>query len=294
MEHTRHRLDGAHLLRLSSHLTDRDHRILSLLSTHRVLTTPQIAQAAFTSNSRAVQRLRALTGLGLVARFRPRRDRGSAPWHYVLDTSGAHVLAADEGRDVDRVRVRRDRQLALAHSTHLAHRVGANGFFTALVWAARTNEDMHLREWLNPSDAYGLVEDRHSAPWDGGLPRPDGYGLWREEGRSVAFFLEWDTGTETHRQLTTKIERYVDLCDNALAPLPGVLFVFPTPRRENNVRAVLRRVQNTRRLAVATTHMPAARTPHEAVWAPLNSPMVQGRVRLVDAAAPDVGEGELF
>ncbi|GAB3729437.1 replication-relaxation family protein [Nocardiopsis nanhaiensis] len=272
MDHTPRRVDGAHLLRLAGHLTDRDHRILSLLHTHRVLTTPQIAQAAFTSHSRAVQRMRTLTGLGLVARFRPCLDRGSAPWHYVMDTAGAHVVAADHGEDVDRVRVRRDRQLAIAHSTHLSHRVGANGFFTALIWAARTGDGRaELGRWHNAAKAFAVLEELHRAPWEGGVPRPDGYGRWKQDGVAVEFVLEWDTGTQTHRQLTTKIERYADLAIEARGPLPWVLFVFPTPRREDNARSALERPEGALALPVVTTHLSLAETPNRAVWRLLGS-----------------------
>lgn len=282
MERASRRTDTVKLLSLSAHLTDRDHRILALLHEHRVLTTHQIVQVAFTSHSRAVQRMRTLTGLGVVARFRPRRDRGSAPWHYVLDTLGAHVLAADRGGDVDRVRVRRDRQLAVAHSTHLAHRVGANGFFIALIGAARARDGgAELGEWLNASDAAEWAE-AHSREWGVRVPHPDGYGRWAENGRAVEFFLEWDTGTETHRQLTTKMERYVDFARDAVRPVLWVLFVFPTPRRENGVRAVLRRVSGTGRLLVATTHLPLAEMPHQAVWWPLGCSMGPQRTRLAD------------
>jgi predicted transcriptional regulator len=288
MESARRRLDTSHLLRLSRHLTDRDHRILSLLHTHRVLTTHQITQVAFTSHSRTIQRMRTLTGLGLVARFRPRLDRGSAPWHYVIDTMGAHVVAADHGEDTDRVRVRRDQQLSLARSTHLAHRVGVNGFFTALIAATRASSGQaRLSEWLNAADSREWVESY--VGWGVGMPRPDGLGRWSQQGRTVEFFLEWDNGTETHRQLTAKLERYADFAQNMVRAIPWVLFVFPTPRRESNARAVLRRVSGGKRLRVATAHMPAAHAPEGAVWARLDIPVVQGRERLVDLALGDHG-----
>ncbi|GAA1121087.1 replication-relaxation family protein [Nocardiopsis metallicus] len=287
MEHSGRRPDTAHLLRLARHLTDRDHRVLSLLRTHRVLTTPQIAQVAFTSHSRAVQRLRVLTGLGLVARFRPRRDRGSAPWHYVIDTIGAHVLAANDGTDVERSRVRQDRQLAVARSTHLEHRVGANGFFTALIAAARTGGRAELGEWLNATDTAERV-DAHCGEWGIGLPHPDGYGHWAEGDRSVEFFLEWDTGTETHRQLTRKMERYADFTGAAVRAVPWVLFVFPTPRRETNARGALRRVEGVGRVPVATAHLSGAQDPNTAVWSPLSPSRGLDRVALIELVSVEV------
>ncbi|WP_083931876.1 replication-relaxation family protein [Nocardiopsis salina] len=248
------------------------------MHTHRVLTTPQVAQVAFNSQSRAVQRMRILTGLGLVARFRPRRDRGSAPWHYVLDTAGAHVMAAEGGRNTDRASVRRDRQLALARSAHLDHRVGANGFFTALVAAGRASEGTaELGEWLNASGAHGWAEF-HTRDGLIPVPRADGFGRWDADGQSVAFFLEWDTGSETHRQLHAKMQRYVDFAPTLVGPMPWVLFVFPTARRETHARSALRRVQGTDHAPVATAHLPEAHHPEKAVWWPLKS--TAGRVLL--------------
>ncbi|MFC3998872.1 replication-relaxation family protein [Nocardiopsis sediminis] len=272
-----------HLLRLARHLTDRDHDILSLLHTHRVLTTSQITQVAFTSHSRTLQRMRTLTALGVVARFCPRLDRGSAPWHYVLDTHGARVVAADQGRDAERARVRRDRQLAVANSAHLAHRVGVNGFFTSLTGSARASEGRaELGEWLNAADAAEWVDARSRQAWGAGLPQPDGYGHWRQGGRSLAFFLEWDTGSETHRQLTAKLERYVAFAGSATVPVPWVLFVFPSGRREANAGSALSRVPGVRQVPVATACLPDAAAPDEAVWRPLGTG--GDRVRLAKLA----------
>ena len=194
-------------------------------------------------------------------------------------------MAAEGGRNIDRVSVRRDRQLALARSTHLDHRVGANGFFTALVAAGRASEGgAELGKWLNVSDAHGWAESQTRdalVP----VPRADGFGRWDADGESVAFFLEWDTGSETHRQLRTKMQRYVDFAANMVGSMPWVLFVFPTARREMHVRSALRRVQGAERAPVATAHLPEAHHPENVVWWPLKS--TAGRVLLSEL--PEVG-----
>jgi len=71
---------------------------------------------------------------------------------------------------------------------HLAHTVGANAFFVALVLAARCvtrcGDDDALEEW------------RSAAACARGRFRPDGYGCYRRAGSRFGFFLEYDRGTE--------------------------------------------------------------------------------------------------
>ncbi len=94
----------------------------------------------------------------------------------------------------------RARTLALAHSEHLGHLVGVNGFFAAL--AARARPDAALAAWWS--------ERRCTQRW-GHLVRPDGFGRWTEAGRAVEFFLEYDTGSETVARVVGKLGGYTDL-----------------------------------------------------------------------------------
>jgi hypothetical protein len=82
---------------LAGRLTDRDRQLCRLLLEHRVLTSHQLTQLAFNHLDTAEDRLRTLTSLGVLDRFRPRRDTGSAPYHYVLGPLGAATLAAEQG-----------------------------------------------------------------------------------------------------------------------------------------------------------------------------------------------------
>jgi hypothetical protein len=79
----------------------------------------------------------------------------------------------------------------------------------------------------------------------GDLVRPDGYTRWREDHRQLAFFLEYDTGSENLTQLAGKLTGY-----QALAAATGittpVLFWLPSLRRETTAR---------RALADALTHL---------------------------------------
>lgn len=69
---------------LAARLADRDREIVCALHEHRVLTVWQLRELFFDSVERARKRLAVLHQLGVVDRFRPHRERGSHPCHYVL------------------------------------------------------------------------------------------------------------------------------------------------------------------------------------------------------------------
>jgi Replication-relaxation len=244
-----------------------------------VFTTGQLAAVFFGSQDRAEHRLRQLTQAGVLARFRPhtRHGEGSAPYHYVLGPLGAAVLAAERQEDLRRVGYRQDKALALAHSQHLGHLVGVNGFFTTLIAHAR-----HRR----PQAASGASltawwSERRCADHWGRLVRPDGYGRWREGDREVDFFLEYDRGTESLDRLAAKLHAYSQLADaTQIATL--VLFWLPTTGREATVRQAL--TNQTRWAAVpflvATANRALNRGPAEQAWLPLGH--TWPRRRLID------------
>jgi hypothetical protein len=66
---------------VAGHLTDRDRELVCLVARHRVLTTDQLAALAFGKITTARHRLAVLVRLGLLRRFRPHLQTGSAPWH---------------------------------------------------------------------------------------------------------------------------------------------------------------------------------------------------------------------
>jgi hypothetical protein len=120
--------EDAALLAVSAHLTERDRMLVRLVGVHRVLTTDQLAALGFGNVTTARHRLSVLVRLGLLRRFRPHPETGSAPWHYLLGPVGAALLAAedrDERRWVPQVRA--DRQLALERSARLAHMTAGTG-----------------------------------------------------------------------------------------------------------------------------------------------------------------------
>jgi len=117
----------------------------------------------------------------------------------------------------------------LPASQRLAHVVGVNGFFTALVRSVRTRPGCQLEQWRS--------ERRCGREW-GELVRPDGYGIWVEHDVWLPFLLEHDNGTERLARLAGKLDGYGELALAAGHP-NWVLFTFPTARREVDARRVL-------------------------------------------------------
>jgi hypothetical protein len=219
-----------HQARLARHLTARDRWLLQMLFEHHVLTTDQITELAFPSRRYTNARLRLLYQWGVVHRFQPHRTFGSYPMHYVLDTAGALVLAHELGTDLKALGYDRMREIGRAHSLQLAHTVGCNGLFTALVHCARQSDSTaRLTAWWSPT--------RCAVLW-GDIVTPDGYGRWRDDDREVEWFLEFDFGTEKLSRLAAKLPRYAKLAATTGIITP-VLFWFASPQRETNARRVL-------------------------------------------------------
>jgi hypothetical protein len=285
--------DDRAVLAASAHLTDRDRYLVRMVAEHRVLTTDQLAALGFDNIITARHRLGVLVKIGALRRFRPRREVGSAPWHYLLGPVGAAMLGAED-RDERRwlPQVRADRQLALERSQRLAHLTGANWFFVALAAEARRDTG-ELLLWLSETEAARHFEYRITyGDRDGPLPNPDGLGTWAEQAHQVTFLLEFDTGSENLARLAAKLEGYGRLAEG-LAKIeqacPPLLFCFPTPRREQAARHALAGCRDMAALRIATAAIDSRLTcPAGPVWLPLRETDT-GQVRLIglDAAMPD-------
>ncbi len=238
---------------LALRLTDRDRTICQLLSDHRVLTTDQIRDLVFGDKGHVRRRLVTLHRLAVIDRFRPHRETGSAPYHYVLGPMGAAVLAAQQGIDLADLGYRRDQALAIAHNQRLDHLVGVNGFFAALAAAARRRPDTKLVHWWS--------ERRCAASW-GEIVRPDSYGHWHENGADVDFFLEYDRGTEPLHRLVDKLDGYTDLQTATGVTTTRTLFWLQGPRREAGLRKLLAATP----VPVATAHGASGHGPADPVW----------------------------
>jgi DNA-binding CsgD family transcriptional regulator len=292
--HSRVRGTGAHtsakeeaaVLSVAGHLTERDRELVRLVARHRVLTTDQLAVLAFGNITTARHRLAVLVRLGLLRRFRPHREVGSAPWHYLLGPVGAALLG-QEDRDEKKwlPQVRADRQLALERSQRLGHMIGAWWFFVALARHAREHSGGELAKWHSERDAAEYLYSYY----DGSVPHPDGLGVWAEDDRDIAFLLEYDTGTEHLPQLTAKLAGYAERAWRDIQFTMPLLFCFPTPRREQTARKALAATPASHDLHIATAALdPRATCPAcGPLWLPLqggDTPM-----RLIDLgdALPD-------
>ncbi len=229
------------VLRVQSHLTDRDHTLLGWLADHGVLTSFQIADALFPSRDFAQERLRTLTRIGVLDRFRPQKpDGGSYPYHYVLAQLGVEVVAAQRGDDLPRRDHARRRRWHLTNRANLPHLLGTNGFFTDLAGHARTHPGTALARWWPAARCQDMGafaqdgDDIHVLTYTP-TSRPDGHGIWIDGARSVPFFLEYDTGTERPlSRLADKIDGYLDLTRVTGRVWP-VLFWLPSQARERHL-----------------------------------------------------------
>jgi Replication-relaxation len=262
------------VLRVQSHLTHRDHILLGWLYDHGVLTSFQIAHALFPSRDFAQERLRKLTNLKVLARFRPQKpDGGSYPYHYVLDQLGTDVVAAQRGEPLPRRDQARLRRWHLTNRANLPHLLGTNQFFTDLAGYARTHPDASLDRWWPPARCQQPGAFRE--PRDNNLTvlayhpavRPDGHGIWTEHGGTVPFFTEFDNNSMPLGRLVDKIDGYVALARVYQRVWP-VLFSLHSAARERHLHQEL--ADAGIRYPVATTARDkatqAARSPAEAVW----------------------------
>lgn len=228
------------VLRVQSALTARDHQLLDWLFDHGVLTTSQVAEALFPSLDFAQHRLTRLTALQVVDRFRPlRADGGSFPYHYVIDQLGAEVVAAQRDEPPPRPGFAKTNRRRWTSGRMLAHRLGVNGFFTALAGYARNHPDHRLHRWWPESRCTDL--GAFAQPGDPVAQlalappiRPDGHGIWSRDGIQVPFFLEYDTGTEPLTELIRKLLGYARFAA-AGGPRWPVLFWLPAADREHHL-----------------------------------------------------------
>ncbi|WP_407649744.1 replication-relaxation family protein [Goodfellowiella coeruleoviolacea] len=192
-------------------------------------------------------------------------------------------MAAEYGVDVKDLGYRHDRAFGIAHSLRLAHTVGVNEWFTALVDRARHDPQARLTAWWS---------EARCARHFGDLVKPDAYGRWSVEGRETEFFLEFDFGTEPLAKLAGKLAGYAALADATGITTP-LLIWLPTTRREANARRLLHRVRldlaNPRTVPAATaaTDPQAAHpSPADAVWLPWTPPATKQLDALAQAAPP--------
>jgi hypothetical protein len=226
-----------------SRLHDRDLEIASVVAELTVATTSQLARLYFGAPRVARRRLSELVDIGVLERFkavrfyRPRpgtpaqtrEPAGTSPWHYVLGELGARLIGALRG---EVIAWRPEAAFKLARSQRLSHYVAVAEFYTALRLGA---------------DIQALTGDLrvtwHGEAWCASQPWarvhgviPDAFIILKSSAGECRVALEIDRGSETLRQLRSKLVRYrrVDAAD-----VDAVAFCFDAPGRETEAAKVL-------------------------------------------------------
>ena len=193
---------------------------------------PPTSCTSFTSKASSEHELgfAQLYELGVIWRTRPHARLGSLPWHHILDEMGAMIVAEYLGIDQREVGYRSDQRRTLIDSQRLRHTRAANGFFTRMIYVARSTASLlRVAEWRGESWC--------ARRWQL-VVRPDGYARLEHAAGSLQMLLELDLGTENLGRLEDKMERYRVLARAATAP-DVVLFGFPSEAREASARRVL-------------------------------------------------------
>jgi hypothetical protein len=228
------RLNERQLVKLASHLTERDRQIALDCYEHNVLTTDQLKRLHFTGLRTATVRLQVLYELRVLDRFRPiaKRGQGSTPYHWILDEAGALIFADEQGIDRSQLSFTHEDALRIAASRNLGHHVEANELFTRLAVEANRAGGA-LAEWLGV---------RTLAHMFSGVVVPDGYGLLTMPGRpALHLLLELDRATEPTATLREKAKRYSDILPHSSLAVrrPVVILAVPSARRAETVTAAL-------------------------------------------------------
>jgi hypothetical protein len=216
-------------------LDERDRAVLLALLEHKVLTTGQIKILFFRSLRRCQHRLKELKDLGLIGSFTPRRNFGGGrPADCLFLTKlGSRECARELGVRASDLSWFPDENYR--HSKNLAHRLGVNAFFCALVECSRTRDGHCLATW----------RPEHWVRTRAAEVKPDGFGRYLHPGGACEFYLEYDRGTEAFKALSTKINGYLRVAagwteEEYPLGFPNVLFVVPDEAREMEVGSVVR------------------------------------------------------
>ncbi len=255
-------------------LEPRDFVLALLLDEHRTLTTSQITSILFTSPRTCRNRLDILRSIGWIDWFIPVRHGRRLPAHWVpgpLSARYAALRRGDKAPNARAVRELQDRTVAIAH---LAHTDGTNQFFIDLLAHTRHHRNTRLTRWWSAARTASAM---------GSTMRPDGHGVWRDGDREVAFFLEFDTGEETHRQLADKLPAYRHRRAQG-GPAWPVLFWLPTTVRETHLHKHLAATAPGVTVATAARDTAAAHSPAGPVWRLLGNG--RRRLHLADLPSP--------
>ena len=213
------------LREISWRLETRDHVLAQLLHEHRTLTTSQITAILFASPRTCRNRLGVLRTFDFVDWFIPVRHGVRLPAHWVPGLLSARLIALRNGDKAPTAKALREIQDRVVATPHLGHIDGTNQFFVDLIAHARQHSETRLSRWWSGARTAAALGRR---------VHPDGHGAWRDAGREVGFFLEFDTGSESQPVVAAKLAPYRRLRIDG-GPAWPVLFWLPTAAREANL-----------------------------------------------------------
>jgi len=225
-------------------------QVLHLLGRHPLLTVRQLADLLGTSRGRIERWQREMVDLDWLRSVVPGDLRGIGLDHESLElarlglvevtSAGRRRLADLLGLDPATARryhgltgsgradaMRRKRLLWA-----LPHTVGANDVFVAFALAAAGARRLGLTDELSEWRSEAACERRRC--------KPDGYGLYRREGVSYGFVLEYDRSTESAGKYAAKFGAYYRYRDSGQAArdydgLPTILFVTTSASAEDRI-----------------------------------------------------------
>ncbi|MGE3599182.1 MAG: replication-relaxation family protein, partial [Dehalococcoidia bacterium] len=236
--------------RIALRLSAADRALLDLVGRHPFLTQEGLATVMGSSARATRRRSDRLIGLGLLRVLGPEEAVADAGVELVeLTAAGLALLAAQQGLTLGAaVRANGlaggglDQPIGARRSLlkHPAHTLGADACFVDLAATAR-----RLR--MGGSDD-ALVEWRNAAACSCRHFRPDGYGVYRHDGRLYGFFLEFDRGTMSARDYREKFAAYYTYWVSGRferdydGGLPTILVVTAGPASEARIAKALRAV----------------------------------------------------
>jgi hypothetical protein len=123
--------------------------------------------------------------------------------------------------------------------------------------------------------------------------RTDAHGIYAEDQRRIAFFLEYDRGTESVPVLVDKLQRYEQLTAQG-GPAWPVLFLLPDRAREDRLHSRLGRRPLATPAATATREaLRGGVCVADAVWLPISAPDSPRRLIDLDALSDPADDAAL-
>jgi len=188
-------------------LTERDARILQLVSRFRLMNRDQImALAPFKSLTRANTRLAALLHARLLSRklLPVYPGDGSAQALYFLGKASGSLLSIDPKCLNQQVR-----QASRWDLRQVAHIIAANqGLTNALGAAAKSNGGVAVHGFKTEPELRQIFSDRRLVP--------DGWFAWTESGKRFNCFFEVDLHHEGLREWRAKVLRFVEYAESGM------------------------------------------------------------------------------